>query len=63
MVKVVKIGEEEEPEIVEEVVTKDPIPDEEPSMTELDEFHIKQKFVKKVYYFHVEALKIKIITP
>ena len=50
MVKVVKIGEEEDPEIVEEVVTKDPIPDEEPSMTELDEFHIKQKFVKKVYY-------------
>ena len=54
MAKVIKIGGEEESEVVEKetevVEAKDPIPDEEPPMIELDEFHIKQKFVKKVYY-------------
>ena len=54
MAKVIKIGGEEESEVVEKetevVEAKDPIPDEEPPMIELDDFHIKQKFVKKVYY-------------
>jgi len=50
MVKVIKIGEEEEPKVVEDIVTKDSIPEEEPSTNELDGFQMEQKFVKKVYY-------------
>ena len=42
MVKVIKIGEEDE--------ETTPIPDEELITTELDDYKIKQKFVKKVYY-------------
>ncbi|MED6305806.1 MAG: hypothetical protein VX898_02610 [Candidatus Thermoplasmatota archaeon] len=54
MVKVIKIGEEdEEIKVVEETT---PIPDEEPITTELDDYKIKQKFVKKVYYALIGVL-------
>ena len=45
MVKVIKIGEEDE----ETKVAEEPVIDEEPITTELD-YKIKQKFVKRVYY-------------
>ncbi len=51
MAKVIEIGEEEvEPEVVEEVKIHAPIPDEEPVTTKLDDYEIRQKFVKRVYY-------------
>ena len=51
MVKVIKIGEEdEETKVAENVTPQDPVIDEEPVTTELDDYKIKQKFVKKVYY-------------
>ena len=50
MVKVIKIGEEdEETKVAEDVTTQKPVIDEEPITTELD-YKIKQKFVKRVYY-------------
>ena len=48
MVKVIKIGEEDE--------ETTPIPDEELITTELDDYKIKQKFVKKVYYTLIGVL-------
>ena len=56
MVKVIKIGEEDEETKVREDVTKEPAIDGEPittesdDYTELDDYKIKQKFVKRVYY-------------
>ena len=66
MAKVIKIGGEEEPEVTENeltqvpapveepvaenVTTQEPVIDEEPITTELDDYKIKQKFVKKIYY-------------
>ena len=51
MVKVIKIGEEdEETKVAENVTTQELVIDEEPVTTELDDYKIKQKFVKKVYY-------------
>ena len=51
MVKVIKIGEEdEETKGAENVTTQEPVIDEEPATTELDGYKIKQKFVKRVYY-------------
>ena len=50
MVKVIKVGEEdEETKVAENVTTLEPVIDEEPATTELD-YKIKQKFVKRVYY-------------
>ena len=49
MVKVIKIGEEDEETKVVGDVTQEPVIDEEPITTELD-YKIKQKFVKRVYY-------------
>ena len=56
MVKVIKIGEEDEETKVVENVTKEPAIDEEPASTELDGYKIKQKFVKKVYYTLIGVL-------
>ena len=54
MVKVIKIGEEyDETKVIEKTI---PIPDEEPITTELDDYMIKQKFVKKVYYTLIVVL-------
>ena len=51
MVKVIKIGEEdEETKVAENVTIQEPVIDEEPATTELDGYKIKQKFVKRVYY-------------
>ena len=51
MVKVIKIGEEdEETKVVEEPVIDELI------TTELDDYKIKQKFVKKVYYILIGVL-------
>ena len=51
MVKVIKIGEEdEETKVAENVTTQESVIDEEPATTELDGYKTKQKFVKKVYY-------------
>ena len=50
MVKVIRIGEEDEETKVGEDVTKEQVIDEEPATTELDGYKIKQKFVKRVYY-------------
>ena len=67
MVKVIKIGGEEEPEVAEndlpqvsdpieepEVAENEPTqvqsPIEEPDKTELDDYKIRQKFVKRIYY-------------
>ena len=51
MVKVIKIGEEdEETKVAENVTTQESVIDEEPATTELDGYKIKQKFVKRVYY-------------
>ena len=50
MVKVIKIGEEdEETDIADNVTTQEPVIEEELT-TELDDYKIKQKFVKRVYY-------------
>ena len=57
MVKVIKIGEEdEETKVAENVTTQEPVIDEEPATTELDGYKIKQKFVKKVYYILIGVL-------
>ena len=57
MVKVIKIGEEdEETKVAENVTTQEPVIDEEPVTTELDDYKIKQKFVKKVYYTLIGVL-------
>ena len=57
MVKVIKIGEEdEETKVAENVMTQEPVIDEEPATTELDRYKIKQKFVKKVYYTLIGVL-------
>ena len=51
MVKVIKIGEEnEETKVAENVTTQEPV------TTELDDYKIKQKFVKKVYYALIGVL-------
>ncbi|MEE3242724.1 MAG: hypothetical protein VX188_02815, partial [Candidatus Thermoplasmatota archaeon] len=68
MVKVIKIGEEEEepevaeteltqvpapveePEVAENELTQVQSPIEEPAKSELDDYKIRQKFVKRVYY-------------
>ena len=56
MVKVIKIGEEdEETKVAEDVTTQKPVIDEEPITTELD-YKIKQKFVKRVYYILIGVL-------
>ena len=56
MVKVIKIGEEdEETKVAENVTTQEPVIDEEPATIELD-YKIKQKFVKKVYYILIGVL-------
>ena len=49
MVKVIKIGEEDEETKVVGDVTQEPVIDEEPITTKVD-YKIKQKFVKRVYY-------------
>ena len=50
MVKVIKIGEEDdETDVAENVTTQAPVIEEELT-TELDDYKIKQKFVKRVYY-------------
>jgi len=60
MVKVIKIGEEdEETKVAEDVTTQKPVIDEEPITTELD-YKIKQKFVKKVYYSIIGFLYLTI---
>ena len=57
MVKVIKIGEEdEETDFAENVTKQEPVIDEEPVTTELDDYKIKQKFVKKVYYTLIGVL-------
>ena len=57
MVKVIRIGEEdEETKVAENVMTQAPVIDEEPATTELDGYKIKQKFVKKVYYTLIGVL-------
>ena len=57
MVKVIKIGEEdEETKVAENIKTQEPVIDEEPATTELDGYKIKQKFVKKVYYILIGVL-------
>ena len=57
MVKVIKVGEEdEETKVAENITTQEPVIDEEPATTELDEYKIKQKFVKKVYYILIGVL-------
>tara|TARA_B100000315_G_scaffold139782_1_gene128847 strand:- start:368 stop:577 length:210 start_codon:yes stop_codon:yes gene_type:complete len=57
MVKVIKIGEEdEETKVAENVTTQEPVIDEESATTELDGYKIKQKFVKKVYYTLIGVL-------
>jgi len=71
MVKVVKIGEEEELEVAENELTQVPAPVEEPvaddvpqvpayveepATSELEDYKIKQKFVKKVYYTLIGVL-------
>ena len=57
MVKVIKIGEEdEETKVAENITTQEPVIDEEPATTELDGYKIKQKFVKKVYYTLISVL-------
>ncbi len=57
MVKVIKIGEEdEETKVAENVTTQEPVIDEESATTELDGYKIKQKFVKKVYYILIGVL-------
>ena len=57
MVKVIKIGEEdEETKVAENVTSQEPVIDEEPATTELDGYKIKQKFVKKVYYTLIGVL-------
>ncbi|SVC44744.1 uncharacterized protein METZ01_LOCUS297598, partial [marine metagenome] len=56
MVKVIKIGEDEETKVAENVTSQEPVIDEEPATTELDGYKIKQKFVKKVYYILIGVL-------
>ena len=56
MVKVIKIGEEDDEPNVAENTTHEPVIAEEPIVTELDDYKIKQKFVKKVYYTLIGVL-------
>ena len=60
MVKVIKIGEEdEETKVADDVTTQKPVIVEEPITTELD-YKIKQKFVKRVYYSIIGFLYLTI---
>ena len=60
MVKVIKIGEEdEETKVAEDVTTQKPVIYEELITTELD-YKIKQKFVKRVYYSIIGFLYLTI---
>ena len=57
MVKIIRIGEEDdETKVAENVMTQEPVIDEELITTELDDYKIKQKFVKKVYYTLIGVL-------
>ena len=57
MVKVIKIGgEDEETKVAENITSQDIVIDEELITTELDDYKIKQKFVKKVYYTLIGVL-------
>ena len=57
MVKVIRIGEEdEETKVAENITSQDLVIDEESATTELDDYKIKQKFVKKVYYTLIGVL-------